>query len=161
MTSDDLKRIFEGNTLLRMHSVLGLRLVPLLYTVGLFAFLLWGIEHLFATFSQSFGAGLWGLLQILASGALGVLLLRVLSEMLLIYFKANEATVDLINQSRSGSASLLEDVRDAIRDIAEEEDEVLDVDDLITPATVPAPEPDVPPARTPRRTARRTPGPKL
>jgi hypothetical protein len=162
MTSDDLKRIFEGNTLFRMNSVLGLRLIPLLYVVGLFAFLLWGIEHLFATFAQSFGAGLWGLLQILAYGALGILLLRVLSEMLLIYFKANESTVELINESRGGSASLLEDVRDAIRDIAEDEDdEIVDVDDLITPATVPAPDMEITPPRGPRRTARRTPGPKL
>jgi hypothetical protein len=162
MTSDDLKRIFEGNTLFRMNSVLGLRLIPLLYTVGLFAFLLWGIEHLFATFAQSFGAGLWGLLQIVAYGALGILLLRVLAEMLLIYFKANESTVELVNQSRPASTSLLEDVRDAIHDIADEdEDEIVDMDDLITPATVPAPDVETKPAQTPRRTARRTPGPKL
>jgi hypothetical protein len=161
MTSDDLRRIFEDNTLFRMNSVLGARLIPLLYTVGLFAFLLWGIEHLFATFGQSFGAGLWGLLQIVAYGALGILLLRVLSEMLLIYFRANEATVDLINHSRTGSASLIEDVRDAIRDIADEDDDILDVDDLITPATVPAPDVGITPPRGPRRTARRTPGPKL
>ena len=163
MTSDDLKRILEGNTLFRMNSVLGLRLIPLLYVVGLFAFLLWGIEHLFATFGQSFGAGLWGLLQIVAYGALGILLLRVLSEMLLIYFKANESTVELINQSRGGAASLLEDVRDAIHDIADpdDEDELMDIDDLITPATVPAPDVEITPPRSPRRTARRTPGPKL
>ncbi|MBL8598251.1 MAG: DUF4282 domain-containing protein [Devosia sp.] len=163
MTSDDLKRIFGGNTLFRMNSVLGLRLIPLLYVVGLFAFLLWGVEHLFATFAQSFGAGLWGLLQIVAYGALGILLLRVLAEMLLVYFRANESTVELINQSRTGSASLLEDVRDAIHDIADqdEDDDLLDVDDLITPATVPAPDIEITPPRGPRRTARRTPGPKL
>lgn len=160
MTSDDLKRIFEGNTLFRMNSVLGVRLIPLLYVVGLFAFLLWGIEHLFATFGQSFGAGLWGLLQIVSYGALGILLLRVLSEMLLIYFKANETTVDQINHARSGSASLIEDVRGAIRDIADDADDVLDVDDLITPATVPAPDVETA-SRGPRRTARRTPASKL
>lgn len=163
MTSDDLKRIFQGNTLFRMNSVLGMRLIPLLYTTGLFAFLLWGIEHLFATFAQSFGAGLWGLLQIIAYGALGILLLRTLAEMLLVYFKGNEATVDLINDSRLSSASLIEDVRDAIRDIADDEDDddLLSLDDMITPATVPAPNMDLPPPRGPRRTARRTPGPKL
>ena len=162
MTSDDLKRIFEGNTLFRMNSVLGVRLIPLLYTVGLFAFLLWGIEHLFATFSQSFGAGLWGLLQIAAYGALGILLLRVLSEMLLVYFKGNESIVQQINQDRGLSNSLLEDVRDAIREIADEDDdELVDVSDLITPATVPAPDVEITPPRAPRRTARRTPGPKL
>jgi hypothetical protein len=162
MTSDDLKRIFEGNTLFRMNSVLGVRLIPLLYTVGLFAFLLWGIEHLFATFAQSFGAGLWGLLQIAAYGALGILLLRVLSEMLLVYFKGNESIVQQINQDRGLSNSLLEDVRDAIHDIADEDDdELLDVSDLITPATVPAPDVEITPPRGPRRTARRTPGPKL
>lgn len=160
MTSDDLRRIFEGNTLFRLHTVLGMRLVPLLYAVGLFAFLLWGVEHLFATFAQSFGAGLWGLLQIIAYGALGILLLRLLSEMLLVYFKGNESIVSLINSSRP-TTSLIDDVRDAIHDMADDEDDAMDVDDLITPATVPAPDIEITPPRGPRRTARRTPGPKL
>lgn len=164
MTSDDLRRIFEGNSLFRMNSVLGMKLIPLLYAVGLFAFLLWGVEHLFATFAQSFGAGLWGLLQIAAYGALGILLLRVLAEMLLVYFKGNESTVLAINGTRAPSASLLEDVRDAIHDIAEhdeDDEDSMDIDDLITPATVPLPDVGITPTRGPRRTARRTPGPKL
>lgn len=161
MTFDDLKRIFLSSTIFRLDGVLGLKLVPVLYAAGLFAFLIWGVEHLFATFGANFGAGLWGLLEILVFGALGILMLRALCELLLIYFKANETTADLINQARPAT-SLLEDVRNAIHDIADE-DEDLDLDDLITPATVPAPETSgdsgPAPAR-PRRTARRTPAPR-
>ena len=44
---------------------------------------------------------------------------------------------------------------------ADEEDDIVDVDALITPATDPAPGVEVTPPRSPRRTARRTPSPKL
>jgi hypothetical protein len=80
----------------------------------------------------------------------------------MVWFKANEEAADSVSRTRA-STSLLEEVRDAIRDIADEEDddELLDDDDLITPATVPAPDIEITPPRGPRRTARRTPMPKL
>jgi hypothetical protein len=73
----------------------------------------------------------------------------------MVFFKANESAVDSLSRTRI-SSSLLEDVRDAIHDIADEEEE-----DLITPATVPGPEIDLPPTRGPRRTARRSPSPRM
>lgn len=154
--SDDLKRLVLGPTLFRLDTILSLKLVPVLYAVGLLALLIWGIEHLFATFGASFGAGLWGLLQIVVYGALGLLLLRVLCEMLLIYFKANEETSEIVSRARV-SSTLLEEVRAAIHQIADEDEQgVLDLDDLITPATVAPPEVSGAPPRT-RRTARRAP----
>ena len=158
MTSDDLKRIFLGPTLFRLDTILSPRIVPILYATGLGALLIWAVNHLFATFGANFGNGLWGLLEIVVYGAFGLVLLRIVCEMMLVYFKEHEHAVDDVSRSRI-SSTLLEEVRDAIRDIADEEEDV-DIDDLITPATVPTPDMEITPPSRPRRTARRTPIPK-
>ena len=160
MTSDDLKRIFLGPTLFRLDTILSPRLVPVVYVTGLGAILIWAIKHLFATFGTNFGEGLWGLLEIAVFGAFMLVVLRAACEALLVYFKAHEEAADAVSRTRI-SSSLIEDVRDAIHDIADDDDGIVDVDDLITPATVPAPDVEITPPRGPRRTARRTPGPKL
>ncbi|MEO6634263.1 MAG: DUF4282 domain-containing protein [Devosia sp.] len=157
MTSDDLKRIFMGPTLFRLDTILSPRLVPLLYATGLAALLLWGVSHLFATFGSNFGNGLWGLLEIVIYGALGLLGLRIVCEGLLVFFKANEAATEAVSRARI-SSTLLDEVRDAIHDIADEED---DDDYTITPATDPAPEMEITPPSKVRRTARRTPPPGM
>ncbi len=155
MTTDDLKRILLGPTLFRLDTILSPRLVPVLYLTGLAALLIWGVQHLFATFGSSFGNGLWGLLEIVVFGAFFLVVLRVVCEALLVFFKAHEDATDAVSRSRI-SSSLLDDVRDAISEIADEEDD-LDDDDLITPATVTPPNMEITPPRGPRRTARRTP----
>lgn len=164
MTYDDLKKIFLGPTLFRVDTVLGQRLVPVLYATGLAGLLLWAVTHLFATFGRNFGDGLWGLLEIAVFGLLGLLLLRVLCEVLLVFFKANETVVKTVSISRI-SGSLLDEVKDAIADIADEDEG----EGYITPATEPAPPPaarttavDVPTKLPPgrpavKRTAKRTP----
>jgi hypothetical protein len=160
MTSDDLRRIFFGPTLFRLDTILSPRLVPVVYATGLAAILIWAVKHLFATFGTSFGEGLWGLLEIAVFGAFMLVVLRAVCEAALVFFKANESAADSVSRTRI-SSTLLEDVRDAIHDMADDDDDVMDVDDLITPATVPAPDVEITPPRGPRRTARRTPGPKL
>jgi hypothetical protein len=70
-----------------------------------------------------------------------------------VFFKAHEAAADAVNESRMSSA-LLDDVRDAIQDIADEDD-----DSYITPATDPAPDIEITPPGRPRRSARRSPRP--
>ena len=160
MTSDDLRRIFMGQTLFRLDTILSPRLVPVLYVTGLATLLLWAVTHLVSAFAGSFWDGLWSLLEIVVYGAFGIVLLRTLCEALLVWFKTNEAAADSVSRTRI-STTLLEEVRDAIHEMAEDEDDAVDVDDLITPATVPAPDVEITPPRGPRRTARRTPGPKL
>ncbi|MBN9304220.1 MAG: hypothetical protein BGO82_17745 [Devosia sp. 67-54] len=160
MTSDDLRRIFMGSTLFRLDTVLSPRLIPVLYVTGLATLLMWAVTHLVLAFASSFGDGLWSLLEIVVYGSFGLVMLRTVCEALLVWFKANEAAADSVSRTRI-STSLLEDVRDAIHEMADEEDEIVDVDDLITPATDPAPDVEITPPRGPRRTARRTPSPKL
>ena len=175
MTLDDLKRLFTRQTLFRLDAILSPKLVPILYALGLAGILLWAVSHLFWSFGFGFGTGLWGLLEIAVFGLLSLVGLRILCEALLVWFKAHEQSGDTVNRSRY-PASLLDEVRDAIRDLAEEGEDVdyAEADEYITPATDPAPyvppappvppEPPRAPARTsgevfakPRRTARRTP----
>lgn len=174
MTLDDLKRLFTRQTLFRLDAILSPRLVPILYALGLAGILLWAVSHLFWSFGFGFGNGLWGLLEIVVFGLLSLIGLRITCEALLVWFKAHESSGDTVNRSRY-SASLLDEVRDAIRDLAEEGDDLdyAEADEYITPATEPAPY--VPPAgeaprspatssgetfAKPRRTAKRTPPPK-
>jgi hypothetical protein len=176
MTLDDLKRLFTRQTLFRLDAILSPRLVPILYALGLAGILLWAVSHLFLTFGSGFGNGLWGLLEIAVFGLLSVIALRIVCEALLVYFKAHELTGETVNRSRY-SASLLDEVREAIRDLAEEGEDTdyAEADEYITPATEPAPVtavppvPPVPPATPrapsttagevfkPKRTAKRTP----
>jgi hypothetical protein len=154
MTSDDLRRIFMGNTLFRLDTILSPRLVPVLYVTGLAAMLLWGVTHLVYAFAGSFWDGLWSLIEIVVYGSFGLVVLRTVCEALLVWFKSNETATDSVNRSRI-SSTLLEEVRDAIHDMADEDEE--DDEDIIAPATVPVPGGTELPPRGPRRTARRTP----
>ena len=159
---DDLKRLLSRSTLFRLDAILAPRLIPLLYTLGLAAIGLWAVYHLFASFGDNFGQGLWGLLEILVYGPLWVLALRLGCEALQVFFKAHEGYANAVNRGRI-SKSLLAEVGDAIHDLAEDDD------DFISPATDPAPyvpDPtdlnDIDPAsplRGPviKRTAKRTP----
>jgi len=178
MTLDDLKRLFSRQTLFKLDAILSPKLVPILYALGLAGILLWAVSHLFFTFGFGFGTGLWGLLEIVVYGLIAFVGLRILCEALLVWFKANETSGDTVNRTRF-SASLLDEVRDAIRDLAEHGEEVdyAEADEYITPATDPAPyvspAAPVPPTtmrspattsgetfKAPRRTAKRTPPPK-
>ncbi|WP_395815753.1 DUF4282 domain-containing protein [Devosia sp.] len=150
MTLDDLKKIFLSPTLFRLDTILAPRLVPVLYAAGLAALLLWAVIHLFATFGRTFGDGLWGLLEIGVFGLFGLIVLRIVCEFLLVFFKVNETATRTVSLSLV-SSSLLDDVRDAISDMAED----------ATPPETEVDVRDLPVASTPRpavrRTAKRTP----
>src|SRR5690606_33724761 len=146
MTGDDLRKLLLGTTLFRLDTILATKLVPILYATGMAVILLWAVTHLFATFGRNFGDGLWGMLEIVVFGLLGIVLLRIVCEMLLVYFNAPETAAPAVGLSRV-SASLAEEVRDAIADIADEEDD----------AAASGRSPAAPPPQKPRRTAKRTP----
>ena len=172
MTLDDLKRLFTRQTLFRLDAILAPRLVPILYALGLAGILLWAVSHLFWTFSFGFGHGLWGLLEIAVFGLLLFVGLRIGCEALLVWFKTHEGKTETVTRSRY-SSSLLDEVRDAIRDLAEAgedrefvepESHVLDAVDSVTAEDI---EPEETTIRAPatkagevfkqRRTAKRTP----
>ncbi len=148
MTGDDLRTIFLGKTLFRLDTVLGQKLVPILYATGLAGILLWAVAHLFATFGRNFGDGLWGLLEIVVFGLLALVVLRIACEVLLVWFKVHESAARTVGLSRI-SASLADEVRDALSEIAEEEDAAEAGENL--PAARSTTQPAV------RRTARRSP----
>ena len=168
MTTDDLKRLLTRQTLFRLDAILSPWLVPILYALGLASILLWAINHFFFRFGTGFGNGLWGILEIAVFGLAAFVGLRIGCEALLVWFKAHEASGDSATRPRY-SASLLDEVRDAIRDLAEqgEETDYAEADEYFTPATEPPPhlgedtrrEPSTTAGEPfkPRRTAKRTP----
>ncbi|MFC3705724.1 DUF4282 domain-containing protein [Devosia honganensis] len=158
MTLDDLKRLLTRQTLFRLDAILAPRLMPILYALGLAAILLWAISHFFFRFGTGFGDGLWGLLEIVVFGLFAFIALRIGCEALLVWFKSHEAAGDTVQRSRY-SASLLDEVRDAIRDLAEEGEEAdyAEADEYFTPATEPVPH--VPPAPPAPPAAPATPAP--
>ena len=179
MTLDDLKRLFTRQTLFRLDAILSPKLVPIFYALGLAALLLWAVSHLFISFSFGFGIGLWGLLEIIVFGLLAFVGLRIVCEAMLVWFKTHQQSGESVNRARF-SSSLIDEVRDAIRDLAEhgEDADYAEADEYITPATEPAPyvppttaaaaAPEVSPTVRapatkpgepfkPRRTAKRTP----
>jgi hypothetical protein len=169
MTLDDLKRLFTRQTLFRLDTILSPKLVPILYALGLAGILLWAVGHLFWIFSFGFGYGLWGLLEIAVFGLLYWVVLRIGCEALLVWFRTHEQSGETVNRSRY-SASLLDEVRDAIRDLAQGDDDLDDADgdDDFGVSTEPdgysstRREPATEPGEVfrPRRTARRSPRPK-
>ncbi|MDB5472745.1 MAG: hypothetical protein JWP99_48 [Devosia sp.] len=166
MTLDDLKRLFTRQTLFRLDAIISPKLIPILYALGLAGLLLWAVGHLFWTFGFGFGNGLWGLLEIAVFGLLYWVVLRIACEALLVWFKTHEQNSDTVSRSRY-SASLLDEVRDAIRDLAQADDDAdyAEADEYITPVAEPASQPVTTrsPATEPgevfkpRRTAKRTP----
>jgi hypothetical protein len=164
MTLDDLKKLMTGRTLFRLDTIIAPRLVPLLYAFGLAAILLWAVSHLFLTFGSNFGNGLWGLLEIVVFVPLACIVLRTVCDGLIVFFRSHEDSADDFARTRLPS-SLLDEVREAIHDLAEEEEpDYTEADEYITPATDPVPSVETPPApppepkvKTPRRTARRSP----
>lgn len=158
MTLDDLKRILLSPTLFRLDTILAPRLVPLLYASGLAALLLWGVSHLFWTFGRSFGDGLWGLLEIVVFGILWLLILRIATEALAVFFKSHEAAVESLSRNRL-PAPLLDDVADAIHDLADDVEPPVGEYEVPPSGTVPdyPLPPDVPRRPQVNRTAKRTP----
>ena len=149
MTLDDLKKIFLSPTLFRLDTLLSPRLVPVLYATGLASLLLWAVIHLFSTFGRTFGDGLWGLLEIAVFGLFGLVVLRIVCEFLLVFFKVNETATKTVSLSLV-STSLLDEVKDAISDIADDASEPDDVE--VTETTIVETT-----TRPVRRTAKRTP----
>lgn len=159
MTLDDLKRLFTRQTLFKLDAVHAPKLMPILYALGLAGLVLWAIRHLFATFATGFGNGLWGLIEIAVFGFFFMLALRIACEALLVYFRRNEEAAEAAGRGRY-SASLLDEVREAIRDLAEEDDaDFAEADEYITPATDVPPRPADPPTPPPPATTTPTPPP--
>jgi hypothetical protein len=111
------------------------------------------VTHLFATFGRNFGDGLWGLLEIVVFGLLGLITLRIACEVLLVFFKVHESAARTVSISRI-STSLLDEVKDAINDIADVDESEATVAGSTSTAVDTVPKLG---SGAPRRTARRSP----
>ncbi|WP_051332150.1 DUF4282 domain-containing protein [Cucumibacter marinus] len=129
MTPDDLKKLSTSPTLFNLDRLIGPRIIKLFYLLGLGAIVLWAVSHLFATFGTSFGAGLWGLLEIAVFGLLAFVVLRLVCEGLIVFFRANAKVLDAETVQPQPQTSIFDDVRDALEELAEEEEEPAQIPD--------------------------------
>lgn len=120
MTPDDMKKLATSGTIFNLDRMIAPKIIKLLYLLGLGTIALWSINHLFATFADSFGSGLWGLLEVGIFGLGGFVALRVLCETLLVFFKKNEKLVE-IQQPARPALSIFDDVKDALEELAEDD----------------------------------------
>ena len=150
---DDLIKVLSGPAIYRLDSLIGQKLAPLLYVAGLAGIVLWAVSHLVASFEVGFAQGLWGILEILVYGALALVVLRVACEMVLVFFASREASaVGIDRASRPGS--LLDEVSDAIRELAEDDDIMPATDQAPSQAGAPEDQETNSPARLRRRLRR-------
>lgn len=160
MRLEDISKLATGNILFNLNRIIAPRLVTLFYLLGLAAIMLWAVTHFFSTFRFGFGSGLWGLLEIAVFGLLALIVLRIACEAVIVYFRAHAAQADDYAPAKV-NASLIDDVREAIEDLAEEEAEA---EETYRP-TPPTPAPPAPapsaskPAPYPAPAASSTSGP--
>lgn len=141
MRFDDIRKLATGNILFDLRRIISPRLVTIAYLLGLAAIALWAVNHFFFSFRFGFGNGLWGLLEIAVFGLLALIILRIVCEGVIVYFKAHEseaAQIEVIAPLRPGT-TLIDDVRDAIEELADREPEL---DEPETPPTAAAVVPD-------------------
>lgn len=121
MTPDDLRKLSTSPTLFNLDRLIAPRIIKMLYLLGLAAIVMWAITHLFATFAASFGEGLWGLLEIAVFGLFFFVVLRIGCEALIVFFRQNQSTMDKTAAART-SANIIDDVRDALEELAEDDE---------------------------------------
>ena len=146
MRFDDLRKLATGNVLFNLGRILSPRLVTILYLLGLAAIVLWAVNHFFSTFRFGFGNGLWGLLEIAVFGLLAVVILRIACEAVIVFFRVNAAEADDYAPARP-TASLIDEVREALEDLAEQEPDTTEPPSPVTPN---------PPARQDEEAPKRT-----
>ena len=146
MRFDDLRKLATGNVLFNLGRILSPRLVTILYLLGLAAIVLWAVNHFFSTFRFGFGNGLWGLLEIAVFGLLAIVVLRIVCEAVIVFFRVNAAEFEAYAPARP-TASLIDEVREALEDLAEQEPDT---------AEPPSPVTSNPPARPNEKTPKKT-----
>ena len=160
MTLDDIKKLATGSLLFSLDRIIAPRMINILYLLGLASISIWSINHLFASFSLGFGAGLWGLLEIGIFGLLSFVVLRVVCEAIIVFFKTNETAATAATQARP-SMSLIDEVRDAIEELADEDQPTAAIEPPAKPKPATAAKPATKSSRKPTpRTAKRSPAAK-
>ncbi|AEQ51650.1 DUF4282 domain-containing protein [Pelagibacterium halotolerans] len=136
MRFDDLRKLATGSVLFNLGRIISPRLVTILYLLGLAAIALWAVNHFFASFRFGFGNGLWGLLEIAVFGLLAFVALRIACEGIIVFFRANSAEAETYEPEHMGT-SLIDDVREAIEDLADQEPDP--VEPVAPPPVAPTP----------------------
>lgn len=135
MQFEDVKKLATGTVLFNLNRIIAPRLVTIVYLLGLAGIVLWAVNHFFLTFRFGFGTGLWGLLEIAVFGLLALVVLRIACEAVIVFFRAHQAQAATATTQPRANASLIDEVRGAIEELAEEEETQAEQD---APASRPA-----------------------
>ncbi len=147
MRFDDLRKLATGNVLFNLRRILSPRLVTILYLLGLAGILVWAVRHFFSSFRFGFGNGLWGLLEIAVFGLLAFVALRIVCEGVIVFFRSHADEGEILEPEHPNT-SLLDEVRDAIEELAEREPDRIEPEapspvaparPAVTPQPVPTP----------------------
>ena len=122
MTFEDFGKFLNRMFLISLDRINGAALVRFVYLLGMAAAVILGLNHFFATFRTGIGDGLWGILEIIVFGLFGLALLRVVCEALIVYFAANKSAIKTASRGDT-SVNLIDEVRDAIEQLGDDEDE--------------------------------------
>ncbi|MCD7061193.1 DUF4282 domain-containing protein [Pelagibacterium xiamenense] len=161
MQFEDVRKLATGTVLFNLNRIIAPRLITILYLLGLAGIVLWAIDHFFDAFRFGFGNGLWGLLEIAVFGLLALVILRIVCEAVIVFFRAHEAEAVSATRPRAAT-SLIDDVRGAIEELAEEEQEASTVAEPAsrTPAATASAAAPAPAKKTPAKRAASTTGAK-
>jgi len=159
MSPDDISRIFSRSVLLGLDQIVSPRLIKVAYPLGLVAIALWAISHFVFTFSLGFGEGVWGLIEIVVYGLLYVIGLRVACELLLVFFREHAHSARPMGATQAHS-SLIDEVRDAIEDLATEDEDGAAEAARAASRPTPRPTPAAPPPAAVPAAAASRPAPK-
>ena len=123
MNMDDIRKLLSSTMLLSLDRIIAPKLAKLCYFLGLAGIVLWAFDHFYVTFSYSFGAGLWGLLEIVVFGLLALVALRIFCEAVIVFFRVHSREAAAASHSRTEPVNLVDELRDAIEDLAAGTDE--------------------------------------
>lgn len=121
MTPDDFGRVASRSLFLSLEHIAAPRLLKFFYVLGLAAIALWAISHFFYAFAFGFAEGLWGMIEIVVFGLLMITGLRIVCEAGIVFFKTHESVPG--QKSASAHATLMDEVRGAIEDLAGDDEE--------------------------------------
>ena len=122
MDFEDFRKLANSATLFSLERAFAQRLIKVTYFLGLGAIALWAFTHFYMTFSYSFGSGLWGLIEIAVYGLFAFGVLRIACEAATLFFKVHADAAPRPSRTGDEAVSLVDELRDAIEELAEDED---------------------------------------
>lgn len=136
---------FANTVLFNLNTFITPQIIKIFYLVGMGTIALRLLQAIIAALSSGFFNGMAGLLAAIATAIFSLLVLRVVVEVIIIYFKNNDALMNMADVDLEDQ-DIFDDVKDSFNSLFPGDDDDLDLD-LDEPET--PPKPAAKPAATP------------